>query len=224
MALAPDATTHATSRVAERPLSVVVVEDHPVMREGIERSVAVRGHEVAAAADSADEAYGLILRHPPDVVLTDIRLARGTGIELTRRLLRHDPGLGVVIYSGQSDQALLQEGLDCGARGFALKSGAPAELLGAIERVADGGTYLDPRLGDLLRRRGAGSGIGSLSPREREILQLLARGLTGEEVADALVLSSETVRTHIRNAMTKLSATTRIRAVVLALARGEIDP
>jgi DNA-binding NarL/FixJ family response regulator len=99
-----------------------------------------------------------------------------------------------------------------------LKSAPPAELLAALRRVAGGGDYVDPGLAEILRSCARPSRLSQLSPREREILALLAQGLNGEQVAERLVISSETVRTHVRNSMAKLGARTRIHAVALALA------
>ncbi len=209
---------------APATLDVVVAQAHPVMLDGITAALQMRGHAVSGTADSADEAYALVDRHPPDVVLADVILTRGTGVELARRLARHHPGLGVVLYAPEAGEALLRGALDAGARGIVMKSGSQTELVGALERVAAGATYIDPRAAPLRAGHRASSRGRILSGREREILQHLARGRTGEEVAEALVLSPETVRTHIRNAMAKLGAGTRTRAVVVAMNRGEIDP
>jgi DNA-binding NarL/FixJ family response regulator len=152
----------------------------------------------------------------------DINLPGQSGIELTKRLLEENPDLGVLLYTGIDDQDTLSEALDCGARGFALKAGPPEELLTAIRAVARGDTYVDSRLRPLLLARSTTEKIGMLSPREREVLDLLAKGLTGEDVAERLTLSPETVRTHVRNAMTKLEAHTRVHAVAIALRQGEI--
>jgi DNA-binding NarL/FixJ family response regulator len=128
----------------------------------------------------------------------------------------------VLLYTGIGDQDTLVRALDCGARGFALKAGSPEELMAALRAVAEGSGYVDERLRSLLLARFTTERIGILSPREREVLDLLAKGLNGEEVAVQLVLSPETVRTHVRNAMEKLEANTRVHAVAIALRQGEI--
>ena len=160
----------------------------------------------------------------PDVALVDIRLGEDDGIALTRSLLADDPERRVVLYTGSADEELLFSGLDSGARGYALKDGSPRELVDALARVAGGGSYVDPRLRPALLSRRATERLPSLSDREREILDLLAQGLTGEAVAEQLVLSAETVKTHIRNAMTKLEAHTRVHAIAIALREGYISP
>jgi DNA-binding NarL/FixJ family response regulator len=203
-------------------LALVLVEDHLALREGLELLLTREGCRVVGSVGDPQEAYEIIDRTGPDVAIIDIRLPGESGIGLTRRLLRERPDLGVVLYTGHSDVQLLYEGLDSGARGYALKDGPPEELLEAIRSIAAGGTYVDPRLRPALLSRGATKRVPHLSPREREILDLLAQGLTGERIATQLFLSPETVRTHVRNAMEKLEANTRVHAIAIALRQGEI--
>jgi DNA-binding NarL/FixJ family response regulator len=206
------------------PLRLVLIEDHQALREGLELLLDREGCEVLGTAGTAGEGRHLIERLEPDVSLVDIRLGEESGIDLTRTLLDDDPARRVVLYTGSSDVELLISGLDSGARGYALKDGTPTELTGALETVAGGGTYVDPRLRTALLSRQTTQRMPSLSKREREIMDLLAQGLTGEDVASQLFLSSETVKTHIRNAMAKLEAHTRVHAVAIALREGYISP
>ena len=206
------------------PLNVVIVDDHVALRRGMELLLRRHGHHVVGTADDAESAEAVILRRRPDVALIDLALPRASGAELTRRLLEQDPDIRIVLYTGAADERQLLEGLDAGAAGFALKSGDPDELEEAIRTVADGGEWIDPRLKPLLAANNGNGRTHVLSPREREILGLLSKGLSGEEAAKQLFLSSETVRTHVRNAMNKLGATTRVHAVALALQHGEITP
>jgi DNA-binding NarL/FixJ family response regulator len=205
------------------PLNVVVVDDHVALRRGMELLLRRSGHHVVGTAGDAESAEALILRRKPDIALVDLALPGRSGADLTRRLLAAEPDLRIVLYTGTVDERQLLDGLDAGAAGFALKSGDPEELEQAIRTVAAGEEYLDPRVALLLKLGNDGGQTRKLSPREREILELLSRGLSGEDAAKHLVLSSETVRTHVRNAMTKLGATTRVHAVALALQRGEIS-
>jgi DNA-binding NarL/FixJ family response regulator len=205
-------------------LRLVLIEDHQALREGLELLLDREGCDVVGTAGTAGEGRVLIERLEPDVSLVDIRLGDESGIDLTRALLDADPARRVVLYTGSSDVELLISGLDSGARGYALKEGTPNELTGALETVAGGGTYVDPRLRSALLSRETTHRMPSLSKREREIMDLLAQGLTGEDVASQLFLSSETVKTHIRNAMTKLEAHTRVHAVAIALREGYISP
>jgi DNA-binding NarL/FixJ family response regulator len=206
------------------PLRLVLIEDHEALREGLELLLDREGCEVVGTAGTLTEGRDLVQRTDPDVALVDIRLGDESGIDLTRQLLDADPEQRVVLYTGSSDVELLISGLDSGARGYALKEGTPSELTGAITTVAAGGTYVDPRLRPALLSRPSTQRVPSLSKREREIIELLAQGMTGEQVADHLVLSSETVKTHIRNAMGKLEASTRVHAIAIALREGFISP
>jgi DNA-binding NarL/FixJ family response regulator len=202
-------------------LNVVIVDDHIALRRGMELLLRRAGHHVVGTADDAEAGEALILRRRPDVALVDLALPGKSGAAMTRSLLAEDPKLRIILYTGAADENQLLDALDAGAAGFALKSGDPEELEQAIRTVAAGGDYLDPRLTPLLSRE-LGGRPKTLSPREREIMGLLSQGLSGEQAAQQLFLSSETVRTHVRNAMTKLGAATRAHAVALALQRGEI--
>ena len=205
------------------PLNVVIVDDHLALRRGMELLLRRAGHHVVGTADDAEAGGALILRRRPDVALIDLALPGMSGAELTRSLLEEDPELRIIIYTGAADERQLLDALDAGAAGFALKSGDPEELEDAIRTVGGGGDYIDPRLTPLLAKGGNGR-TTTLSPPEREIMGLLSQGLSGEQAAQRLYLSPETVRTHVRNAMGKLDAATRAHAVALALQRGEIAP
>jgi DNA-binding NarL/FixJ family response regulator len=204
-------------------MRLVLIEDHQALREGLELLLSREGCEVVGTAGDAAAGQALVEAERPDVALVDIRLGEDDGIDLTRRLLDADPDRRIVLYTGSADEELLFSGLDSGARGYALKDGSPRELVEALELVAQGGTYVDPRLRPALLSRRSTERLPSLSNREREILDLLAQGLTGEQVAELLVLSAETIKTHIRNAMNKLEAHTRVHAIAIALREGYIS-
>jgi DNA-binding NarL/FixJ family response regulator len=205
------------------PLRLVLIEDHQALREGLELLLDRQGIEVLGTAGSADEGRRLVERTDPDVALIDIRLGDDSGIALTAALVDADPDRRIMLYTGSSEIDLLISGLDSGARGYALKDGTPSELTTALTTVAEGGTYVDPRLHPALLSRRATQTQKSLSKREREIMDLLAQGLTGEQVAEKLFLSPETIKTHIRNAMNKLEAHTRVHAIAIALREGFIS-
>lgn len=208
----------------ELALRIAIVEDHPALREGLELLLSRRGADVVGAVGDAGAFERLVLDTDPDVAIVDITLGSESGIDLTRRLLERDPDRAVVLYTGSAELEVLYSGLDSGARGYALKHGGPDELMEALQAVAAGGTYLDPRLRPLVLSRRSTDSQPVLSPREREIMDLLAQGLNGEQVAEQLVLSAETVKTHIRNAMQKLEASTRAHAIAIALREGYISP
>ena len=179
---------------------------------------------MVGTAGTAGEGRRLVEKLAPDVALVDIRLGEDSGIKLTADLVDADPERRIVLYTGSADVDLLISGLDSGARGYALKDGTPTELKTALRTVAEGGTYVDPRLHPALLSRKATQTQRVLSKREREIMDLLAQGLTGEQVAERLFLSPETIKTHIRNAMSKLEANTRVHAIAIALRDGFISP
>jgi DNA-binding NarL/FixJ family response regulator len=202
--------------------TIVIIDDHEALREGLSALLAGHGIEVVGAAGNVAAGADLIHPDSPDVAIVDIRLPDGSGIDLTRELLARRPDLGVVLYTGDSDADLLYEGLDSGARGYALKAGAMDELVAAIERVAEGGSYVDPRLDRILFSPRATANVPQLSPRERQIMHLMAEGLTAEKIAAEITVSVETVRTHVRNTIRKLQARNRVHAIAIALERGEI--
>jgi DNA-binding NarL/FixJ family response regulator len=202
---------------------LVVIEDHDALREGLQLLLDREGWDVVGSSGTAAEGRELVERLDPDVALVDIALGGDSGIELTATLMDADPERRIVLYTGSTDVDQLISGLDSGARGYALKEGTPKELVGALDTVADGGTYVDPRLRPALLSSKATQTQAVLSRREREIMDLLAQGLTGEQVAERLVLSPDTVKTHIRNAMTKLEAHTRVHAIAIALREGFIS-
>jgi DNA-binding NarL/FixJ family response regulator len=203
-------------------IRLALVEDHQALRQGLELLLGLEGFEIAGTAGDRAAGADVVRRCDPDVVVIDVGLGAESGIELTRELLTEDPERRIVLYTGNTDADQLLTGLDVGARGYALKEGSPSELVEAISQVAAGGTYVDPRLRPALLSRKATARQPTLSAREREIMQLLAEGLTGEEVADRLFLSAETVKTHIKNAMAQLQARNRVHAIAIALRDGLI--
>jgi DNA-binding NarL/FixJ family response regulator len=206
----------------ERMITLAIVDDHEALRDGLAALLRASGLEVVGMAGTVESARDLVALDRPDVALIDIRLPDGTGIELARELLSEDPAQGIVLYTGDADADLLYDGLDTGARGYVLKAGSTEELVGAIERVAAGGSYVDPRLDRILLSPRATAKVPALSPREREIMNLMAEGLTAERIAERISVSVETVRTHVRNVIRKLQARNRVHAIALALERGEI--
>jgi DNA-binding NarL/FixJ family response regulator len=206
--------------VVETKLSILLVEDHLALRKGLELYLRGEGFSIAGVAESVGEGHRLFTDRRPDVVVLDVDLAGQSGVALAERILADEPDAALLIYTGLSDGDSVERAATCGARGFALKTGGPAELLAAIRVVAAGGFYVDPGLARILAPRA--SAASRLTEREREIFGLLANGLTGERAADVLCLSPETVRTHVRNGMRKLDAKTRAHAIALAVQLREI--
>jgi DNA-binding NarL/FixJ family response regulator len=201
----------------------VIVEDHDALSRGLELVLAKAGIEVVGSARTEEDGYELIERERPGLAIVDIGLERGSGVTLARRLSETQPELGVLIYTGLGDEQLLRQALDSGARGFALKAGPAREVVEAARTVASGGSYVDPRLHPFILGRAATEEIQMLSPREREVMALLAEGLNGPQIAERLFISPATVRTHVENVMEKLEARTRVHAIAIALRQGLLE-
>lgn len=201
-------------------LNVVLVEDDAMVREGVELVLRKHGHSVVGRAGDAAEGYRKVVRCRPHVALVDCDLGAHGGADLARRLRSDAPEVAVVLYTGRGEEGVLREALEAGAAAVLLKAGSPRELAEALEAVAAGGRYVDPRIAALLepQRR-----AGRLSRREREIFGLLADGMSLTSIAGELGVSRETVKTHVRNAMSKLGAKTRTAAVVEAIRSGELE-
>ena len=202
---------------AATPISCVVADDHPAVLEAVAEFLAQSGIEIAARAQNGQEALDKIEQRKPQVALVDVRMPGLGGIEVARRAQRSAPDTAILLYTGYGDRALLTEALDAGVRGFVLKEAPMDDLLRALQAVAAGGTYVDPVLAGTLAAASLGSALPQLTQRERDVLRLLADGLSNEEIGKRLFISAETVRTHVRKAMDKLDADTRTQAVARAL-------
>jgi DNA-binding NarL/FixJ family response regulator len=202
---------------AKPPITCVVADDHPAVLEAVSEYLAHGGIEVIARASDGEEALQRIEQRKPLVALVDVRMPKVGGIELARRSQRSVPDTAILLYTGYGDRALLTEALDAGVRGFVLKEAPMDDLLRAVQAVAGGGTYVDPVLAGTLAASAVGSALPQLTQRERDVLRLLADGLSNEEIGKRLFISAETVRTHVRKAMDKLDADTRTQAVARAL-------
>lgn len=175
------------------------------------------GIDVAARARDGQDALAKIESQRPDVALVDVRMPRLSGIEIARQAARSVPGTAVVLYTAYADSALVIDAMDAGARGFVLKEAPLPDLIRAVELVAEGGTYIDPVVAGAFARSNGTEKVRELTQRERDVLRLLADGLSNEEIGKRLFISPETVRTHVRKAMAKLDADTRTQAVARAL-------
>ena len=199
------------------PVTCIVADDHPAVLEAVAEFLTHGGIEVVGRARDGEEALEKIESRKPLVALVDVRMPKLGGIELTRRAGRSTPETAVLLYTGYGDRALLTEALDAGVKGFVLKEAPMDDLLRAVQSVAGGTTYVDPVLAGTLATASVGSKLPQLTQRERDVLRLLADGLSNEEIGKRLFISAETVRTHVRKAMGKLDADTRTEAVARAL-------
>jgi DNA-binding NarL/FixJ family response regulator len=202
-------------------LHCLVADDHPAVLEAVCLYLEDNGVTVVARAQTGTEALEKIEARRPPVALLDVRMPEMGGIEIARQVTRKFPETAVILYTGYGDRAQLTEALDAGARGFVLKEAPLDDLLRAVRVVAGGGTYVDPVLAGVLASAAVTDKLPALTQREREVLRLLAGGLSNEEIGKQLFISPETVRTHVRKAMEKLDADTRTQAVARAL-RGRL--
>jgi DNA-binding NarL/FixJ family response regulator len=199
--------------------TLVLVEHHEALRDGLAVLLERRGFEVVGCATTAARGEAVIAERKPDIVVVGVDLPDERGTELVRRLNDHPPCPKFVIYTGLDEPGLLEAAYRAGARGLVAKPAGLSVLVEALREVWRGGRYFDRSFA----KQSNGGGEKALSSREAQILAMLAQGLTGEQIARRLVLSPETVRTHVRNAMEKLDARTRTEAVVKALDREEIS-
>jgi DNA-binding NarL/FixJ family response regulator len=203
-------------------ITALIVDDHEVVREGLRLSLSRAPHiRVVGEASDGASAVELADRRKPDVVIMDVRMPGMDGLEATKLLNEKVPGSKVLIFTAYSERSLLGRALDSGALGYILKEAPHETLVRAIEKVANGEGYVDPALmPSFLAAREAPD---MLTPREREILQLLADGMSNADVAQRLFISQETVKSHVRHILTKLEADTRTHAVAIALREAIID-
>jgi DNA-binding NarL/FixJ family response regulator len=198
------------------PIRAVVADDHPAVLRSVCDVLIDAGVDVVARASNGEEAAAKIEATRPAVAVIDVRMPRLSGIEVASQVSRTTPETSVILYTAYGDRALLSEALDAGVRGFVLKEAPLQDLTRAVDMVAGGGVYVDPVLAGVLASAESEK-LPQLTKREREVLRLLADGLTNEEIGKRLFLSPETVRTHVQKAMRRLEADTRTQAVALAL-------
>lgn len=200
-----------------QPIRVVVVDDHPILREGT-RTFLERAPEVEAVAAAGDgaSALALVAQHQPDVLLLDVHLPDMSGVEVTRRVREEFPGVAVLILTGYDDMGYARALLQLGVQGYLRKTVSGEEMLAAIRAVAEGRTVLISEMAS----KALGSENEPLTPREQEVLQLLAAGRRNAEIASALAVSVKTVEFHISHVLEKLGARSRAEAIGKALQLG----
>jgi two-component system, NarL family, response regulator NreC len=209
-------------------IRIVIVDDHAIVRSGLKLLLdAQEDLEVVGEAGDARTAVFEARARKPDVILMDVVMPTGSGIEATPAVLKEAPEAKVLILSMQDDPAYVREAFAAGASGYVLKEAADAELVAAVREVAAGQRYVHPVLGARLVAAEADERARAdedpLSEREHEILRLLALGHTNQEIASQLYLSVRTVETHRAHIMQKLRISTRAELVRYALERGALD-
>jgi DNA-binding NarL/FixJ family response regulator len=214
---------------------VVVADDQTLVRSGFRLILNAAGIPVVAEAANGREASAAVLKHRPDVVLMDIRMPEMDGLEATRRILAAQPGpdLRIIILTTFDLDQYVYAALAAGASGFLLKDVSPEHLVAAVRLVRSGDALLAPSITRRLVSRFApqaagpcalGRDLSLLTPRELEVLGLIARGLSNAELASALTLSEATVKTHVARILSKLGLRDRVQAVVLAYETGLVSP
>lgn len=210
------------------PLRILLVDDHPVYRDGLELLLgSIPGFEVVAAVGDGEQAVAAAAEHRPDVVVMDIQMPVMDGIEATRRILADDPEAGIIVLTMSEDDESVIQAMRSGARGYLLKAASQEDIAQAVRAVAGGGVIfgasLASRVSGFFSRAAApapAEPFPQLTPREREILDLLAAGRTNPQIAQALFLSPKTVRNHVSMIFTKLHVDDRGDAVALAREAG----
>ena len=202
-------------------ITCLIADDHEVVREGLRLSLSRAPHiRVVGEATDGSSAVSLAERRRPSVLIMDIRMPGMDGLDAAKELVERLPDTNVLLFTAYGERSLLTRGLEAGAKGYLLKESPNQTLVRAIEKVSEGEGYIDPALMPAFLSRDRDE---ILTAREREILQLLADGMSNAEVAAKLFISQETVKSHVRHILAKLEADTRTHAVATALRDAIID-
>lgn len=208
------------------PIRVVIVDDHPVYRDGLAMLLAdVPEVDVIACAGDGQQALDVVANTRPDVVVMDVSMPVMDGIEATARLHRDHPEIGVIVLTMSDDDLSIREAIRVGARGYLLKGAGQAEISRAITSVAAGHAIFGPAvaervLGYVTAPDAAPSPFANLTSREHEILDLMAAGHSNADIAQRLFLSPKTVRNNVSNIFAKLHVADRAKAIVVAREAG----
>jgi NarL family two-component system response regulator LiaR len=215
--------------MSDERIRVLLVDDHAVVRQGLRSYLQSFGDiAIAGSAASGEEALGLLETSLPDVAVVDLLMPGGMdGFETIRRVRNRSPHTQVVVLSGYSDDARVLAALRAGAIGYVRKEADPEMLLAAVRAAARGQSTLDPALAHTvlqeLTRKPASADPDALTPREEEVLRQLALGRTNRQIAEALVVGEETVKTHVGNILAKLHLAHRAQAMIYALKQGLVS-
>ena len=201
-------------------VTVLLVDDHALVRRGFRRLLEDdAGIKVVGEASNAGEAIALALQHRPDVVVMDCAMPGESGLSATRAILEQFPDASVLMLSMHSEETLVRQALDAGARGYILKNALDLDLAAAVKRIAAGETVIDPAV-----VRPATGTRSRLTPRELEVLQLICDGLSNRAIAVKLNLSANTVAVHRANIMNALGVHKTAELVVYAIQNGLVNP
>jgi len=211
-----------TNEVAEtaRPIEVLIVDDHPMVREGLAGVLARHQMKIVGLAANGRQAVEMFLSLVPDVMLLDLRLPDQSGFEVVRTVLKAHPEGRIIILSSAQGDASIYNAISLGVRGYLLKGIDGATLAERIRHVVAGGRSLSPEAAEKLTHYVAS---GKLSDREIEVLALISQGKSNKEIADLLFVTDNTVKMHVKKILLKLRANDRTQAVVIAIQRGLLD-
>ena len=208
----------------------MLVDDHELVRQGIAAMLhAAEGIQVVAEARTGREALEVARRELPDVVLMDVRMPDMDGLEATRKVKEERPRTAVIMLTMHDNPTYLRDAVRAGAAGYLLKDVSKDELIDAIRQVATGGAFIESQMlkGMLSEMKPSGTGPGpaakNLTKREREILALVAEGMSNREIAERLVLSPETVKSHVAAILEKLNVSDRTQAAIYAVRNGLVE-
>lgn len=207
-------------------IRVMIVDDHPVVREGLQQLMELDGAvEVVGKADSGLACLEMVDELSPDIVFMDIKMPGVSGLEATRLLCARHPHIKVIVLTIYDDEQYVAEAIQAGARGYVLKDVTSDELIDIIHRVHQEKAFLDPGITDkvLDSIKGGPTEKAGLTRRELEVLQGMIDGLTDRSIAETLCISGHTVRTHTKNIYRKLDVSSKPQAVARALQQGIIS-
>jgi DNA-binding NarL/FixJ family response regulator len=210
-------------------IRVFIADDHPVVRQGLRGFLGSRpGFEVVGEAADTETTVAEVERLAPDVVLLDLVMPGAGGVAATREIRARVPGARVLVVTSFAADDQVLPAVHAGAAGYVLKDIEPSALEEAIRVVHRGEALLDPQVTQRVLREvsnpSPGGGVASLTPRELEVLRLLARGLSNRQLAEELVVSEKTVKTHVSSILSKLGVRDRTQAALLAVREGLVDP
>ncbi|MFF4625764.1 response regulator [Nonomuraea jabiensis] len=206
------------------PIRLIIVDDHPVVRDGLRGIFTDDEFEVVGEAGDGFEALAVVERTNPDVVLTDLRMPRMKGAELIRRLRERAPDVRVLVLTTFDDDVDVLPAIEEGATGYLLKDTPRAELRRAVQAAARGETVLSPSVAGVLTQKLRAPRQQPLSRRELEVLSLISRGATNRDVAKRLFITEATVKTHLLHIFAKLEVNDRAAAVAAAYETGLLRP
>jgi DNA-binding NarL/FixJ family response regulator len=209
-------------------IRVLIADDHGIVRSGL-RMLIERQRDMSVVAEAEDgvDALRLTQVEHPDVAVLDVSMPRMTGLQAAREIRSHSPDTRVLLLSMHDDERYFFEGLEAGAAGYVLKRAADTDLIGALRTVAAGRTFLsDDAQATLMRawQEGRNEPQDPLTPRELEVVKLIAEAFTNRQIADTLQLSEKTVESHRSNLFAKLGMRDRVELVRYAIRRGLVEP